>query len=408
MKKFGLIGNSLKHSISPQIHDQFFKFNNIIGEYKKYEINDLENFLSFARENLDGFNVTFPFKEKIIPFLDDISDHARKIGSVNCVKIENNKLVGTNTDYFGIKYYFDTVFKDFDFDKILVFGAGGASKALCTFLKDHNFGFFVANRTIGKITHNNKLSIDEANCRINEFDLIINTTSCGYNNDNILSNFDISDDCVLLDLNYEPYYTPFLKVGISTNKLVKNGLDMLIVQALASFNIWNDLSLNFNVDYIFDVKLNVIKPKIIIDGFMGSGKSSVSKIFNNACDLDVEIEKKIGMSISKYFDIYGENEFRKIEKEVLSTCKYNVISLGGGCSYFNDIKSIINDSVVIYLDTDFDIINQRLKSDTTRPLINKLSQLYSKRLNNYLSTADIVVENNETIENTILKIKELL
>lgn len=237
MKKFGVIGKTLSHSLSPQIHENFFEFYNVSGEYKKYEISDLSEFILFAKQNLDGFNVTFPFKEQILDYLDEISPLAKEIGSVNCVKVDGDKLIGYNTDFEGFKYYFDHFVNKDSISNALVFGYGGASKAIISVLKHLNVDFVVANRTLEKVPFDNKLSIEDANAQINHFDLVINSTSVGYNFDSIVSNCAYNENAKLIDINYEPYFTKFLKDGINLGLGVKNGLDMLIVQALQSFYI---------------------------------------------------------------------------------------------------------------------------------------------------------------------------
>lgn len=115
-----------------------------------------------------------------------------------------------------------------------MFGYGGACKAVICVLNDLNINFKVANRTLEKVDLDNKISLSEANECINDFDLIINTTSCGYNNDNILTNFALDKKQVLIDLNYNPEITAFLQTGIDCGCEVKNGLDMLIIQALVA------------------------------------------------------------------------------------------------------------------------------------------------------------------------------
>lgn len=411
--KFALIGNSLKHSLSPKIHQHYAKIRNIKIEYKLLEIENLANFMENTAYNLDGFNVTFPFKIEIIPYLDEVSLEVLKIGSCNCVKKVNDKLIGYNSDYHGFKFYFDKTFNDKKFENVLVFGYGGAAKAICEVLKDLNLNFTVANRTLEKVDLNNKISLKEANLNINKYDLIINTTSCGYNNDNILTNFNLNKDQTLIDLNYKPKITPFLQTGINNFATTKNGLDMLIVQAMHAQDIWIDKS-NFTLQDFINIKTHIINKKLVIDGFMGSGKSTFANYLNkNYIDLDDYIEKNENISIVEIFNKFGEQHFRKLEKkyfEQLMQSNINLIALGGGFSYncLNTIQKYKDKILIIYINTNLEQVKENIQH-SSRPLKNEINELFTLRQKNYQTIANITLnyKHDHLNEMLINLIKEL-
>lgn len=235
--KFALIGKSLSHSKSPQIHLKYATSNKILITYETIEICNLDDNVIKYLKTLNGFNVTFPYKEEILKYLDDCSLDVLKTKSCNCVKVISGKLIGYNTDYFGFKFYFTNILENYKFSNILVFGYGGGAKAVISVLKDLNLNFYVSNRTLDKIDSVSKISLEEANNNIQKFDLIINATSCGYNNDTVLKNQKLNNNQVLIDLNYNLKITPFLKIGYKCDCKIINGLDMLVVQALKSQNI---------------------------------------------------------------------------------------------------------------------------------------------------------------------------
>ena len=240
--ELALIGEKLGHSFSAIIHNYVFKKFNISANYKLIETNDLAEFIKYAKANLLGFNITIPYKEKILPYIDYLSPEAKKLNNVNTIKIINNKLYGYNTDYIGflemLKHYnIDPLNKD-----IYILGSGGASKTIYNSLLDLANNIKMVSRTL----HDDKTISYQDLEKINNIDLIINATPVGmYPN---IFNMPLKEEIIkrskdVLDLIYNPKQTEFLKVKNSFN----NGLLMLIIQALEADKIW------FNIDY--DIKL---------------------------------------------------------------------------------------------------------------------------------------------------------
>lgn len=242
MKIFGLIGKNIDYSFSRRYFNEKFKTNSLDCSYNNFDLETIDSFIEL-KENYkiySGFNVTTPYKEAILPYLDFISNDAKKIGAVNTIKIENNKLIGYNTDHYGFKESLIKYLKPHH-KTALILGTGGASKAVAFVLKQLKIKFQYVSRTKSsgiKYTYDTLTSTQiEAN------KLIINCTPLGTfpkmeKYPEIL--YDRLDKFHLLfDLIYNPAETLFLKKGRLKGAKVTNGLEMLINQAEKSWEIWN-------------------------------------------------------------------------------------------------------------------------------------------------------------------------
>ncbi len=241
MKKYGLIGYPLEHSFSANYFKQKFENEQIDAQYNNYAIQDIEELPNLLmQEKLDGLNVTIPFKEKVIPYLDEIDPIAKEVGAVNCIKIRNCKLIGFNTDVIGFK---ESLLSFIDKPvNTLVFGTGGASKAISYVLSKNNFNVQLVSRneTLNSITYN-----DLDRFIIESHQLIINTTPVG--------TYPNIDDCIRIpykwinethyvyDLIYNPVKTKFLEFCEAEGAHIKNGYDMLVIQAEESYKIFTSV-----------------------------------------------------------------------------------------------------------------------------------------------------------------------
>lgn len=246
-KLLALIGKSLAHSFSPFYFNSIFEVNNYTDySYITIELNTIEELQKMILDypNLIGFNVTFPYKEKIIPFLDKISPTAKKIGAVNVVKLHNEngviKLQGYNTDYDGFLSVLKCVFpKNRYLYKALVLGSGGASKTVQYVLRQKNIPFLVVSRDAEK----GDVTYDQLTNEIyQEFKLIINCTPLGtfpnINEKPPINYNQIGGSHILIDLVYNPIESAFLKEGNNKNCYTINGSRMLKVQADKSLKIF--------------------------------------------------------------------------------------------------------------------------------------------------------------------------
>ncbi len=246
---YGLIGKSLSHSFSQRYFSEKFKKENIGHvSYHLFELENIGKFLELIKitSELKGLNITIPYKEAVIPFLSQLSDEAMEIGAVNTVKIERKdnqlKLLGFNTDVIGFK---DSLLPllSLNHKKALVLGSGGGAKAVCYVLRQLGIEYLIVSR------NDSPFSISYPNVNkqiINDHTLIVNTSPLGmYPNINETPSIPyeyITSKHFLYDLIYNPKQSLFLKKGKAQGAVIKNGEEMLILQAEASWKIWNKTS----------------------------------------------------------------------------------------------------------------------------------------------------------------------
>ena len=256
MKKYLVIGNPISHSLSPKLHNHWLKQNNINAIYDKIKLEEdgiKEIIQDIKKQKIAGCNVTVPFKKKVIPFLDRLSFEAEKTQSVNTIIFEKGNLIGHNTDIVG----FDKAIKALKFNmkdkKILILGAGGVVPSIIFALKEMDvLEITISNRTKQK-AENLKILFKNLNVlewgNLSEFDVIINATSLGLNNEKINLNFSNSGKNKLFyDVIYNPTETNFLKVGKDLGNKTENGGAMFIYQASEAFKLWHGIEPEVNFE----------------------------------------------------------------------------------------------------------------------------------------------------------------
>ena len=407
---YGLVGKHLKHSFSAKIHNLFGN-----DKYDIYETNSIEDFI--RTNDLKGFNVTIPYKTEIIEYLDGLDEIAKATNSVNTVIKIEGRLIGYNTDYYGLKETFSYYGIDVNNKSVLILGNGSVSNTvekllydssvkevikLCRTIKDDNEDLF-ANYS-----------------KYTSFDMIINTTPVGMypnNNDDLLidlKSFKKID--YLVDLIYNPIRT---KLYLEAEKLgIKaiNGLYMLVMQAKKANELFFNKEIPLNIANkvyrkIFHQQLNYV-----FIGLPLSGKTKYAKMFGDISikttkDTDNLIEEKYQMTIPEIFQNYGEKTFREYETSVVEDIyKMNalVISTGGGL-----IETPINmellkqNGIIIFLNKEPNIISK--KKIYGRPLLKEANDILilAKRRNPiYMSYADIIVNLTKDTATHINEIKE--
>ena len=259
MKKYFVIGNPIEHSLSPKLHNYWFKKNNIDAVYDKKLIkeNDVEKLISEVRsKKLDGINVTVPFKQAVISYIDELSLEAEKTQSVNTIYCENNKTIGHNTDIAG----FELGLRHFKYNvlgkKVLILGAGGVVPSIIFALKKMKASHIVlSNRTKSKAENLKKIFpeieiIDWG--KTGEFHMIINATSIGLKSDDeIKINYnDFGKNKFFYDVIYNPKNTNFLKKAKELGNEIENGKMMFIYQAHQAFAIWHKILPEIDIETI--------------------------------------------------------------------------------------------------------------------------------------------------------------
>ena len=254
IKKYFVIGNPIDHSLSPKIHNYWFKKNNIDATYDKIKLEDHEvkNFIQDIKaQKVAGCNVTVPFKKTVMPFLDKLSSEAEKTQSVNTISFNNGDLIGHNTDIAG----FDTAIKKLNFTvkgkKVLILGAGGVVPSIILALKNKAISeIILSNRTKEKADDLKKsfpfLKVIDWGETIKS-DLIINATSIGIKqNDEIKLDYTKLDGQLFYDVIYNPPKTKFLENAKKSGKKTENGKNMFIYQAMKAFQTWHGIKPEIN------------------------------------------------------------------------------------------------------------------------------------------------------------------
>ena len=255
-KKFGIIGNPIKHSLSPVLHEYWFKKYNINADYSVIEAsdNELPKIIKEVKQgNYSGINVTLPFKQKIINHIDKIVNDAELAGSVNTVLLDNdNTVIGENTDVYGLQAAYLKEIDNSPSKKALIIGAGGVSPSVILSIKKSGIkNIYITNRTNEKciflkrkFNFLNIISWEDLKTEVKNFDIIINATSLGLKNGEDF-NFNFSDtknELIYIDTIYNPLETKTFKYLKEEGRRVFNGLDMFIYQGQKSFYLWNKIN----------------------------------------------------------------------------------------------------------------------------------------------------------------------
>ena len=249
IKKYFVIGNPVNHSLSPKLQNYWLKENNINALYDKIKLNenDLENFIKDIRQQkITGCNVTVPFKQAVIPFLDKLSPEALQTQSVNTIIFNDGSLVGHNTDISGFTKAIQSLGFNLRGKKVLILGAGGVVPSIIFALNKMGVSkIIVSNRTRQKAENlknlfENLKTIEWGN--IEYFDMIINATSLGLNNEKINLDFsNVGKNKLFYDVIYNPAETNFLKNAKKNGNLIENGKLMFVYQALEAFKLWHEV-----------------------------------------------------------------------------------------------------------------------------------------------------------------------
>ncbi len=399
----GLIGEHLMHSYSCEIHAMLADY-----EYKLIELapDELGKFLK--SKSFDAINVTIPYKQAVIPYLDEISPTAKSIGAVNTIVNRNGKLCGYNTDLPGMLSLAKRIGIDAKGKKALILGTGGTSKTA-----------FYAARKLGaaeiyKVSRSGRegaLTYAEAIEEHGDARIIFNTTPAGMYPDidkQALSLEHFQNLDALLDVVYNPLRTNLVLEAQKKGAAADGGLYMLTAQAVcASALFLGGEALQSDIERAYGAIYNA-KRNIALIGMPSCGKSSVGRLLarrtgKDFYDSDDIIVERTGMPIADFFTEYGEAAFRKIEREVIADLAMKsgaVIATGGGSILDEDnVKALKRSGTVVFLDRSPD----KLIFSTDRPLSSdreSLMRRYAERCEKYKSAADIIVNGDGELQPT--------
>ena len=399
--KYGLIGEHLKHSYSCEIHAQIADY-----EYELHEIppSGLGGFLK--KREFNAINVTIPYKQDVIPYLDEISDTAKRIGAVNTIVNRNGRLYGDNTDFAGMLALAKHIGVDMKGRKVLILGTGGASKT------GHALAEYMGAQSVYYVSRSGKdvsISYEQAVTEHSEAQIIINATPVGMFPKQDGRPIDISAFPKLegvIDAIYNPLRTNLILDAQERGIPAEGGLYMLSAQAVHASAVFRDIPLDESlVDKAFKSVKND-KQSIVLIGMPSSGKTTVGRILAEKCgkqlaDTDEYIVRKIGMPISDFFAKHGEAEFRKIEKETvaeLSATGGRIIATGGGAVLdAENVRALKQNGVLVFLDRR----PENLIATDDRPLASRrsaLEKLYAERYDIYCAAAELHIDANTTPE----------
>lgn len=400
MKKYGCIGKKLTHSFSKEIHARLADY-----AYELIELSEDEIKAFFEKKDFTAINVTIPYKQTVIPYLDNVSDIAQRIGAVNTIVNKDGVLYGYNTDYYGMQALIQRTGVKLREKKVLVLGTGGTSKTACVVAKDLNAAEIIV---VSRSKKENCITYEEAIHAHADAQIIINTTPSGMYPECDGCPIDISFFAKLegvVDAVYNPLCTNLVANAKKRGIKAECGLYMLVMQAVVAVEKFLDVEIpKETAENVFRTVL-ASKENIVLTGMPGSGKSTVGKKLNIEgfvfVDTDAEVEKRCGCTIKELIASKGEKYFRDLEAEVIgdvATENGRIISTGGGAVLRHEnVINLKRNGKIYFLNADI----ERLKATEDRPLsdtFEKLKKLYSERIEIYQATADVIVPDMKTPE----------
>lgn len=402
MAEYGLLGEKLPYSFSPEIHAEFGDY-----DYRLIELapQELDGFLRAGE--FRGLNVTIPYKKAVIPYCSELSDAAKAIGAVNTITVgADGKLRGDNTDYYGFCYMARIAGVRFTGKKVLVLGSGGTSLTACAAIRDAGGTPVVISRS-GETNYQNLERHQDAK-------IVVNTTPVGTFPHTDASPLDLArlpEIEAVLDVVYNPGMTRLLLQARRLGLCYSSGLRMLVAQAKRASELFQGKAIpDREIERVAN-KLSLKSTSIVLIGMPGSGKTTVGKLVaemlgRQFIDLDEEIERSAGICIPEIFARQGEEAFRRLESELAQLFGSRtgiVLATGGGVvKDAQNYNRLAQNGRIFWLTRDL----ERLDRDG-RPLSGDdetMYRMYRERLPLYRAFADAAVENNDAPDATAREI----
>ena len=407
--EYGCIGEKLTHSFSKEIHNLLFDYDYQIREIEKDKLADF-----LTAKDFKAINVTIPYKQAVIPFLDEISDTARNIGAVNTIVNRDGKLYGYNTDFAGMTDLIKTNEIEISGKNVLVLGSGGTSKTAVAVAKS------LGAKSVVRVSRTAKedcITYQTAYNDCQNTEVIINTTPCGMYPNIVGEPIKLEllpKTEAVVDAIYNPLCSNFVIRAKNAGLKATGGLYMLVAQAAFAAELF--VGQEVKKERIYDVYKKIVSKKrnIVLTGMPSSGKSTVGKQLAQTLnmrfiDTDNEIERVSGKKISEIFENLGEDAFRDIESKVVEdvSAKQNCVIATGGGAILRDrnIMLLKGNGTVYFIDRPL----EKLITTDDRPLSSNRDDLvkrYNERYNIYCKTADKKLQNDGELQTVIDSIKE--
>ncbi len=399
--RYGVIGEHLKHSFSKEIHEKIGGYSYGVWEIEPHKV---EKFIK--SRDFDGVNVTIPYKEKVIPYLDFISDKAKRIGAVNTVVNKDGKLYGYNTDYMGMKSLILKNNIELKCKKALIMGNGGTAKTGHCVLADLGASPIIH---VGREGDGADVLYEDVVELHSDADFILNTTPVGMfpKNEGKIIDIKLFPKLMgLIDVVYNPLRTNIVLDAMEMGISAESGLYMLVSQAVYASELFLEKKYDASVCECTFKEILKNKENIVLVGMPSSGKTTVGKYLATVTgkefiDTDDEIIKKIGMDIPSYFAEHGEKDFRDVESQVIrEISKKNglVISTGGGAILRDEnVKCLKQNGRVYFLNRSLAL----LTPTSSRPLSSDnetLKKRFEERYELYLKAADVEIKADGAIK----------
>ncbi len=404
-KKYALIGDVPSHVFSTRLQGMLADYE---YTYKKASRRDLAELL--ADETFDGFNITYPLKDDAVQYLADMSDAARRIGSVNCVVRRDGALYGDNTDYMAFCALLTKNEIDPKGKKVIILGSGATSRAVSSALFDRGADDIVVISRNGEDNYSSLDMHDDAA-------IIVNTTPVGmapdFTSSPVSLHYFNSLECVI-DVVFEPFRTELMLEAESLGIPTVGGLDMLSANSKAACELFTGRHISELSAQRAASSLEAEMKNIVLVGMPGCGKSEIALELSRAlsrevCDTDREVSHAAGLSIPEIYELFGEEAFRQTEEEVIRRVARGagaVIACGAGAILREDnIKELRRNSTVIFLRREIERLATSGRRITSR---DTLMKLYKERIPLYLAASDIIVDVGETKKDTVKSIVKAL